>query len=204
MKQEDKDLYSRFIIELTPRIKDVGQVVSVDVTAPDGGETWSMCYDRHVIGDVANYIVFMAYDQYGIASTKPGTTAGYNWAKLSLEKFLNTEEIPAEKIIFGIPFYTRLWTEAADGTATSKVVAMKDINSTLPSGANKTWDEDLKQNYVEYKNGNVTMKMWVEDEESIKAKLSLVKDYNLGGVAAWQKDMEDESIWNIINQEVKK
>ena len=49
MKQEDKDMYSRFIIELTPRIKDMGLVVSVDVTAPDGSETWSMCFDRNVI-----------------------------------------------------------------------------------------------------------------------------------------------------------
>ncbi len=64
MKQEDKDMFSRFIIELTPRLKEMGLVTSVDVTAPDGGETWSMCFDRHVIGDVADYIVFMAYDQY--------------------------------------------------------------------------------------------------------------------------------------------
>ena len=87
MKQEDKDLYSRFIIELTPRLKEMGLVTSVDVTAPDGGETWSMCFDRHVIGDVADYIIFMAYDEYGVSSTKPGTTAGYDWVKLSLNKF---------------------------------------------------------------------------------------------------------------------
>ena len=70
MKQEDKDMYSRFIIELTPRLKDMGVVVSVDVTAPDGSETWSMCFDRNVIGDVADYIIFMAYDQYGTSSNK--------------------------------------------------------------------------------------------------------------------------------------
>ena len=68
MKQEDKDMYSRFIIEITPRLKDIGLVTSVDVTAPDGGETWSMCFDRNVIGNTADYIVFMAYDQYGISS----------------------------------------------------------------------------------------------------------------------------------------
>ena len=61
MKQEDKDMFSRFIIELTPRLKELGFVTSVDVTAPDGGETWSMCFDRHVIGDVADYIVFMEF-----------------------------------------------------------------------------------------------------------------------------------------------
>ena len=72
-------------------------VTSVDVTAPDGGETWSLCFDRNVIGDVADYIVFMAYDQYGASSNKSGTTAGYNWVELSLKKFLNTEEIESNK-----------------------------------------------------------------------------------------------------------
>ena len=64
----------------------MGMVVSVDVTAPDGGDNWSMCYDRNVIGDVADYLVFMAYDQYGKASTEPGTTAGFNWVEKSLQE----------------------------------------------------------------------------------------------------------------------
>ena len=90
-------MFSRFVIELTPRLKEIGLVTSVDVTAPDGGETWSMCFDRNVIGDAADYIVFMAYDQYGVSSTKPGTTAGYDWVKLSLNKFLKTEENTSRK-----------------------------------------------------------------------------------------------------------
>ena len=90
MKKEDKDLYSRFIIELMPRMKELGLVLSVDVTAPDGSDTWSLCFDRHVIGDVADYIIFMGYDEYGASSTKAGTTAGLDWVELSLKKFLET------------------------------------------------------------------------------------------------------------------
>ena len=202
MKQEDKDLYSRFIIELTPRIKDIGDVISVDTTAPDGGETWSMCYDRHVIGNVANYIVFMAYDEYGVASTTPGTTAGYDGAKLSLEKYLKTEEIAPSKIILAVPFYTRIWTEQPDGTAKSATVNMKDINRVIPEGIEPEWKDDLKQNYVEYQDKNTTKKMWIEDEKSLEAKLSLIPENNLAGVAEWAKDMEDESIWKIIEQEI--
>ena len=87
MKEEDKNMFSRFIIELTPRMKEIGLVTSVDVTAPDGGETWSLCFDRNVIGDVADYIAFMAYDEYGVYSKEPGTNAGYNWVKLNLDNF---------------------------------------------------------------------------------------------------------------------
>ena len=102
MKSEDKDMYSRFIIELEPRLKEIGMVLSVDVTAPDGGDTWSMCFDRHVIGNVADYTIFMAYDQYGASSTKPGTTAGYNWIETNLKKIIEYDEVKADKIILAI------------------------------------------------------------------------------------------------------
>ena len=204
MKQEDKDLYSRFIIELTPRLKEMGLVTSVDVTAPDGGETWSMCFDRHVIGDVADYIVFMAYDEYGISSTKPGTTAGYDWVKLSLNKFLQTEEIESNKIILGVPFYTRVWTTDSTGKSTSNTVSMKRTDSVIPNGVERQWDDELKQNYVEYMDGDKKKQIWIEDIDSIKAKISLITENNLGGVASWQKDMEVDEVWEALKQEINK
>ena len=206
MKQEDKDLYSRFIIELTPRLKDIGLVVSVDVTAPDGSETWSMCFDRHVIGDVADYIVFMAYDQYGTSSNKSGTTAGYNWVELSLNKFLKTEEIESQKIILAIPLYTRLWTEDSSGNLvkTPSTVSIKNIENVIPANAQKQWNEELKQYYVEYKEGSYTKKIWIEDETSLKAKISLIRNNNLGGVASWEKGMETDGFWTFLKQEINK
>ena len=203
MKQEDKDMYSRFIIELTPRLKEIGLVTSVDVTAPDGGETWSMCFDRHVIGDVADYIVFMAYDQYGVSSTKAGTTAGYDWVKLSLNKFLQTEEIEPSKIILAVPFYTRVWTTNTSGKVTSKTVDMKNIDNVIPDGVEKQWDDDLKQNYVEYMDGNNKKQIWIEDLDSLKAKISLIKENNLAGIGSWQKGMENEEVWKLIKGELE-
>ncbi len=204
MKQEDKDMYSRFIIELTPRLNEMGMVVSVDVTAPDGGETWSMCFDRNVIGDVADYIVFMAYDQNGISSTTAGTTAGYNWVKLNLVKFLQTEEIESDKLILGIPFYTRIWTEDANGEVIrSSTVNMEDIESVLPDNIQKTWDDETKQYYVEYQEGNDTRKIWIEDVESLKEKVSLVNENKLAGVASWQKGMETDDVWQMLKEELK-
>ena len=204
MKEEDKDLYSRFIIELTPRIKEIGMVISVDVTAPDGAPAWSLCFDRHVIGDVAYYIVFMAYDQYGKSSDKAGTTAGYNWVKLSLDKFLQTEEIESEKIILGIPFYTRLWTTNSDGEVISNsTVTMKNIDNVLLSDAERNWNDELKQYYVEYSDGNNKKEIWIEDIESLKAKVSLVKENNLAGIGSWEKDMESEEVWQMLAEELK-
>lgn len=201
MATADKDMYSRFVIELKPKLKEAGIILSVDVTAPDGGSNWSECYDRHVIGDVADYIIFMAYDQYGIGATKSGTTAGYNWVETSIKKFIDREEINSNKIILGIPFYTRLWEENGD-KATSQIVNMKSIEEVLPDNVTKEWNDELKQYYVEYTKGGKIYKMWIEDETSIRHKISLVKQYNLAGVASWEKDREIQNVWNIIKEEL--
>ena len=203
MYAEDVDMYSRFIIELTPRLKEIGMVTSVDVTAPDGADTWSLCFDRNVIGDVADYIIFMAYDQNGTSSAEPGTTAGYNWVQLNLTKFLQTEAIEPEKLILGIPFYTRVWTTDSNGEIVSRsTVYMRDIDSVIPAGVQKNWDDDLKQNYVEYMDGANKRQIWIEDLDSLKAKVSLIKENNLAGVASWQKDMESDDVWPMLKNEL--
>ena len=206
MYEKDKNLFSRFIIELTPRMKEMGLVTTVDVTAPDGSPNWSLCYDRYVLGKIADYLIFMGYDQYGTSSKTAGTTAGYNWVEIALKKFITTYEVDSEKIILAIPFYTRLWTETKDGTLSSKVVKMKDIESTIskeiPSDVERVWLEDVKQYYVEGKSGSSVKKMWIEDETSIKEKLSLVTEYNLAGVSSWQKGFELDTIWEVIDKEL--
>ena len=203
MYHEDKEEFSRFIIELTPRMQEMGIVVSVDVTAPDGAPNWSMCYDRNVIGDVADYLVFMAYDQYGTSSAEPGTTAGFNWVETSLKKIIDYDEVDTEKIILGMPFYTRQWTISSDGRIKSRsVVSM--VNTKIPTNVEKQWDDTLKQYYIEYKSGKDTIKMWIEDGKSIKEKISLVTKYNLGGTSCWRKDMETSNVWTIIREELEK
>lgn len=97
MYEADKDKYSRFIIELVPRMLEMKIVTSVDVTAPDGDPNWSLCFDRNVLGHVADYLVFMAYDQYGASSSKPGTTAGLNWVETSLKKIIDYDEVESNK-----------------------------------------------------------------------------------------------------------
>ena len=199
MYQADKDKFSRFIIELAPRMQEMGIVLSVDVTAPDGDPNWSLCYNRNVIGDVADYLVFMGYDQYGTSSAKPGTTAGLNWVEKSLQKIIQYDEVDTEKIILGIPFYTRQWTIASDGKIKDRS-PVPMMNIKIPNNVEKQWDEDLKQYYIEYASGKNTIKMWIEDGTSIKEKVALVAKYKLGGTSGWRKDMETSNVWAIIKE----
>lgn len=200
MNKDDKDKFSRFIIELAPRLKEIGMTLSVLLTAPDGSDTWSLCYDRNVIGKVADYVIFMGYDENTGSSKTAGTVAGANWVELNIKKFLGQEGIDKNKIILAIPFYTRLWQET-DGTLTNRVVNMKDVE--IPKDAKVEWDDNLKQTYIEYKKDNTVYKMWIEDEKSISAKLDLVQKYNLAGAGFWEKDREKDTIWDIIAEKLK-
>ena len=203
MNESDKDVYSRFLIELAPRLKKIGKTLSVDVTAPDGSETWSLCFDRNTIANVADYIVFMAYDQYGTSSNEAGTTAGYNWVEANIKKFLGQEDVDPEKIILGIPLYMRLWEEEEDGTAKPEVVNMRNMFDVLPENQVATWDEELKQYYVEYEEDGKKYKMWIENEKSVGEKINLANQYNLAGIAFWEKDREpNDAFWTMVKEQL--
>ncbi len=203
MNESDKNVYSRFLIELAPRLKKMGKTLSVDVTAPDGSATWSLCFDRDVIADVSDYVIFMAYDQYGTGSSKAGTTAGYNWIEANIKKFLGQEDVPPEKIILGIPLYMRTWEEKRDGTVVPNVVNMNDLFDVLPPNQVATWDEELRQYYVEYEKKGKKYKMWIENEKSIGEKINLAKKYNLAGIAFWEKDREpNNEFWTFVKEEL--
>lgn len=199
MYESDKDAYSRLVIELAPRLKELGKVLSVDVTAPDGSPDWSLCFNRNVIGDVADYVIFMAYDQHNQSSTEAGTVAGCDWVEANINKFLGQEGVKPEKIILAMPFYTRVWN-VTDGGLSSSAVDMKSQSTLIPGDAKITWDDSLKQNLAEYEKNGRTYKVWMEDAKSLKCKLDLVKKYNLAGGAFWRKDQETSDVWKVINE----
>lgn len=199
MYESDKDAYSRLVIELAPRLKELGKVLSVDVTAPDGSPDWSLCFNRNVIGDVADYVIFMAYDQHNQSSTEAGTVAGCDWVEANINKFLGQEGVKPEKIILAMPFYTRVWN-VTDGGLSSSAVDMKSQSTLIPSNAKITWDDSLKQNLAEYEKNGRTYKVWMEDAKSLKCKLDLVKKYSLAGGAFWRKDQETSDVWKVINE----
>ena len=200
MYEDDKDMFTRFVIELYPRLKEYGMSLSVDVTAPDGSPNWSLCFDRYNISRNCDYLIFMAYDQYGSSDTIAGPTAAYDWVKVSLDKLLR--DIPSEKIILGIPFYTRTW-EIGDGVDDIPyTVAMRNVKNVIPADAVIEWKEEEKQNYSEYYKNGSFYKIWIEDEKSIEEKLNLVNDSKLAGAGFWVKDFETDRVWDIIKEKL--
>ena len=204
--KEDKDALTQFVRELTPLLKEQGLVVSMDVTIPDGSDTWSLCYDRKAIGQIVDYVMLMTYDQHYSSSPKAGSVAQIVWVEKNLQKVL--EIVPKEKLLLGLPFYTRLWKEEPDKDGkikvTNQVLGMDAAKKMIKdNNALVRWDEESGQFYAEYKKDNLSYKVWLEDENSINLKSSLAQKYNLAGAAAWRRSDETLEVWNVLNKNLK-
>ena len=178
----------------------------------------NMQYDRKEQGIVADYVVIMGYDEHYAGSPEAGPVSSYGFVKDGIEATL--KEVPAEKVISGIPFFTRLWeetpkteaeiaeaagTENADYTmnVTSEALGMSAAaNAVAQAGVSTTWDEEAKQNYATWEVEGVTYEIWLEDEQSIEPKLQLMRDNKLAGTAAWALGQEDPAIWTLIQKYV--
>ncbi|GED27040.1 hypothetical protein BAG01nite_31420 [Brevibacillus agri] len=205
---EDKERLVQFVRELTPYLHQQGLTVSIDVTIKSNAKTWSMFFDRKALAQVVDYMAVMTYDEHWAASPKAGSVASLPWVEAGLQGVL--EEVPNEKLLLGVPFYTRLWTEAkqADGTikVSSKALSMPRAQEWVQERKlTPVLDEASGQQYVEYrdpKDGNV-YKMWLEDVSSMKKRIELVKKYDLAGVASWRRGFEEPEIWPAIEEGLK-
>ena len=199
---KDKDLLTQFIRELYPIFRENGMLVSIDVTPISISENWSLCYDRERLSEVVDYMILMTYDQHWASSPVSGSVAQYNWVEESLINVL--EIVPKEKLILGVPFYTRLWTEKNIDSkikVSSKALSMEDANKFLKDNdVIPVWDEKSRQYYGEVIKGDITYKIWLEDSKSLDMKVSLVHKYSLAGVASWRKGFETSDIWESINR----
>ncbi len=199
MYGEDKDAFSKFIIELAPRLRALNACLSVDVTAPDGDKDWSECYNRNVIGNTADYIVLMGYDQYGANGL--GSTSEHKWVENSINKMIKYDEVPTEKLVLGLPLYTKLWrTKDGKKAGDPDTISIRNIKSNILNGVKKEWLEDAQQYFVQYERGGYLYKLWIEDEESFEKKLLLVNKYNLAGAAYWRKGFDSDEVWNVVKE----
>lgn len=208
---EDRDALSQFIAELTASFHRKHMIVSMDVTFAGGSDNWSRCYDRTVLGQWVDFIVVMSYDQHWGSSPVSGTVAGMDWLNTNLG--LLTQEVNPEKIIMGIPFYMRVWFERPSKDqvnqmkVTSDAITMHGMENILESRQlNQLWDEKNGQYYVSYIDAkdNALKKIWIEDETSLKLKVALVHDFNLKGIASWRRGYELETVWSVINNELRR
>ncbi len=186
--------YIEFIRELSIMCRINGIILSVDNYVPTAS---SDHYDRAEQGVFADYVVIMGYDEHYAGSEEAGSVASIGYVQQGIEKTLS--EVPKEKVINAIPFYTRFWKTDADGTVTSEALGMNDADQKVKNNnAEPIWDDTTKQYYVEIEYDGATYQMWMEEETSIEEKMKLIKQYELAGVSSWRLGYERSSIWDVI------
>ena len=213
--ESHRDQLSHFVAYLSDYLHQYGIYTSIDVTGYSTSEYWSRVYDRPALSKSVDYVVHMAYDEVGHSSPTAGPVASYPWVRKQTEQMLG--EVPANKLVLGIPFYTRIWTESY-GRAHSKTLTIADSRNYLKAFEdNVVWNDQLRgytltipsQGLVKkdpriplifnHQSGTV-QKIWFEDNKSLEEKLALVNELQLAGFAAWRKGFEDKDINDMIYQ----
>ncbi|MDF2724176.1 MAG: glycosyl hydrolase [Paenibacillus sp.] len=205
---KDKANLTQFVREMTPLLHEQGLVVSIDVTTKSTSENWSMFYDRPALSETVDYMMVMTYDEYWAASPVAGSVASLPWVEKAINQFLTEEKVPASKLVLGVPYYTRIWTEqTVNGKkqVSSQAVYMDNIIRLMKEkNLKSTYLPEAGQNYIEYTDGGKLIKVWIEDETSMKARIELVKKYDLAGVASWRRGYETPNTWDVIKETLEK
>jgi spore germination protein YaaH len=200
---KDKANIVQFVRELSPFLHEQGLVVSIDVTVKDGSDVYSKFMDRRAVKDSVDYMMVMTYDEHWSTSPTAGSVSSLPWVEKGIAQIIEEDAVPASKIIMGIPFYTRIWTE--QDKVTSKAVSMEIVQNLIKDKKLKpTFDAASGQNYVEYTEGNKKMKIWIEDAQSIISRVELAKKLDLAGVASWSRSFETPDIWTVIQEGFEK
>lgn len=185
--------FVQFIRELSIECRKEGIVLSVDNYVPRASTTH---YNRKEQGIVADYVIIMGYDEHWGSGGVAGSVASLGFVEDGIVQTL--EDVPANKVINALPFYTRVWKTNGD-KVTSEALDMETAwNFIKNNGVNMTWDATAGQNYGEVQRGNILYQIWMEDKDSIEAKLAVMRKYNIGGVAAWKLGYETSDIWDAI------
>ena len=185
--------FLEFLRELSIECHKNNLVLSVDNPVP---EDFTSHYDRAEQGRVVDYVIIMGYDEHYVGS-EAGSVASLPWVEQGIQDTL--DEVPAERVINAIPFYTRLW-KTTGGNVTSEAIGMDQAQQTIADNNVETyWDKTISQNYGKYDIDNSTYQIWLEDAQSVAEKVKLVSKYDLEGVSAWKLGFENNGIWQVIS-----
>lgn len=190
--------FLEFLRELSIECHKRNLVLSVDNPVP---EDFTSHYDREEQGEVVDYVIIMGYDEHYVGSEEAGSVASLPWVEKGVTDTLT--EVPPERTILAIPFYTRLW-KTTGGALTSEAIGMDQVQNVLTENkVEAIWDGSVGQNKASFEKDGSSYDIWIEDAQSIAEKVKLIPKYGLAGVAQWKLGFENSSIWQVISDNLQ-
>lgn len=110
-------------------------------------------------------------------------------------------EIPADKILMGIPNYAYDWPLPFERgiTAARTIGNVEAVRIAEENGAQIRFDETAQSPYFTYWRDQVEHEVWFEDVRSIEAKLRLAAGYGLKGVGYWNLMRPFRANWVLLD-----
>lgn len=183
----DRYLFLSFVSELRERLPE--KMLSVCVPARTKRLS-SEVYPYTELAEIADRIFIMAYDEHW-SGGKPGPVASLEWCK-NVAAFAK-KSMASEKIIMGIPFYGRTWSDKTTSSAW-----------TYPT-LQRLFEENEVTDFT-YENGiptfsfttEVTVTGYMNDLLSVHALASSYKKDGITKIGYWRIGQEDPAIWNYL------
>ncbi|MBL0387519.1 spore protein O [Tumebacillus sp. ITR2] len=198
MLPSDRANFTAFMTELANGLHADGRTLTISVMAKTSDfpkSDWIGTFDYAALGQVADQIQLMTYDQHGTWG-EPGAVAGLPW----VEKVVRyaSSQIPSQKLLLGIAAYGYDWNMGDAGK--NKAIPLKNIPALLnKTGAQAQWNDAEQSPYFTYTaDDGSTHNVWYENPQSIETKAKLVSHYHLGGIAMWKMGFEDNSFWQAV------
>ena len=193
LTEECGEHYIQFLKELSVLCRKSKLILSVDNYVPFNFNNY---YRLDVQGQILDYVIIMGYDEHWHGSGNPGSVASIEYVSGGLDKTL--AQVPAEKVVNALPFYTILWkTEGAQ--VTDQYITLNNVDDFLKRmNVTAEWDETTCQNYAQWQADGVTYQIWVEDIESIRVKLNVMSSKGIGGAAVWRLGYGTAEVWELV------
>ncbi|MBP0726123.1 spore protein O [Bacillus sp. RG28] len=201
LSPNDRDLFSKFIQELSKTLTKYGLLTMVSVPAKQKdvlSDSWSGAFDYKSLGKSANFIQIMTYDETGPWWNLPGAVTSTPWLDASLKYAVSV--IEPKKILMGLGAYGNDWNITSGNIEDNRQLPLSEIPQLLKNTSGKperntTWNS-MHFTYVD-SNGE-THEVWYDDSFSIIQKAHFTVKYNLAGISIYAIGMEDKNFWNSL------
>lgn len=197
---QDRNTFSQFVKNLSSGLNKSTAILSIDLPPdPSVGNNNQASFDHELLGKYCNYVFFMGYDQHWSTDSVPGPITSLSWLKENLQEFIQTG-IPSEKLILGLPAYTRVWEQNQQNhVVKDPAEPIQSVeNLVAENHRNMTWDSTLGEFYTTYTSQNLQYKIWLPTEKSFNLYLNLIPQFHLAGSAVWNLDQMNSAYWNKI------